>query len=174
MTERPPTLVRERPRGILRVLFRLPVYLYRGPIARLLAWRCVILLTTIGRRTGLPRRTAVSAMRLDDRFVVFAGYAGIRADWYQNILANPEVLVRHGHRCWRATARVVLDPSERRALMERMATYSRRCGPPRPLRPFLRALRIFDYDGEIAFALAHAEELPVIELTPHTPLPRCS
>lgn len=80
MTERPPTLVRHRPRGLIRFLFRLPVYLYRGPIASLLAWRCVVVLTTIGRKTGLPRRTAVSAMRLDDRFIVFAGFAGIQAD----------------------------------------------------------------------------------------------
>ena len=173
MTERPPTLVRHRPRGLIRFLFRLPVYLYRGPIASLLAWRCVVVLTTIGRKTGLPRRTAVSAMRLDDRFIVFAGFAGIQADWYRNILANPEVIVRHGHRCWRATARVVLDPAERRALMERLATYSRRCGPPVPTRPLLRLLRIFDYDAEIAFAVQHAEELPVIELRLHTELPTC-
>ncbi len=173
MKEQPPTLVRHRPRGLRRLLFRLPVYLYRGPIALLLAWRCVILLTTIGRKTGLPRRTAVSAMRLDDRFVVFAGYAGIRADWYRNILANPQVVVRHGLRCWRATARVVMDPAERRTLMARMATYSHRCGPPVPTRPLIRLLRIFDYDAEIAFALEHAEELPVVELRLEEQLPRC-
>ncbi|MCS7050586.1 MAG: nitroreductase family deazaflavin-dependent oxidoreductase [Thermomicrobium sp.] len=173
MTERPPTLVRKRPTGLRRLLFRLPVSLYRGPLASLLAWRCVILLTTTGRKTRLPRQVALSAMRLDDRFVVFAGLAGVQADWYRNILVDPEVVVRLGHRCWRATAHVVLDPTQRRALMERMATYSRRCGPPVLTRPLLRLFRLFDYDAEIAFALAHAEELPVVELRPHTVLPRC-
>lgn len=172
-TQHPPTLVRIRPKGFQRLLLKIPVYLYRGPLASLLAWRCVVLLTTTGRKTNLPRRTALSAMRVDDRFVVFAGLAGIRADWYRNILANPEVIVRYGHRCWRARAQVVLDPAQRRSFMERMATYSRRCGPPRPTRPLLRLLRIFDYDAEIAFALAHAEELPVVEIVPHTALPRC-
>ena len=171
MSERPPTLVRHRPRGLLRLAFKLPVYLYRGPLASLLAWRCVILLTTIGRKTGLPRRTAVSAMRLGDRCIVFAGFAGVRADWYRNLLAHPEVVVRAGNQCWRATAHVVLDPAERRALMTQMAEYSRRCGPPLVVRPLLRLLHIFDYDAEIAFALAHAEELPVVELRPHSQIP---
>lgn len=172
MTERPPTLVRQRPRGLLRLAFRLPALLYRGPIASLLAWRCVILLTTIGRKSGLPRRTAVSAMRLPDRFVVFSGF-GVQSNWYRNLLANPEVIVRYGHQCWRARARVVMDPSQRRTLMEQMAQYSRRCGPPPSLRPLLRLLRVFDYDREIAFALQHAEDLPVVELIPHSELPRC-
>jgi hypothetical protein len=82
-------------------------------------------------------------------------------------------VVRAGNQCWRATARVVLDPAERRALMTQMAEYSRRCGPPLVVRPLLRLLHIFDYDAEIAFALAHAEELPVVELRPHSQIP-CS
>lgn len=172
MSQQLPSLTRPQPRGLLRLFLRLPVYLYHGPLARLLAWRCVVLLTTIGRRTGQPRQVTVSAMRLSDRFIVFAGF-GVQANWYRNILANPEVIVRYGHHCWRARARVVLDPAERRSLMEAMAIYSRRCGPPPVARPLLRLLRIFDYDAEIAFALEHAEELPVVELIPHTSLPHC-
>ncbi len=167
MTARPPTFVRERPRGILRLVLSTPPRLYRGPLACLLAWRCVMLLTTTGRKTGLPRTTAVSFMPVDGRWVIFSGF-GVYSDWYRNIVANPEVTVRIGHRRWRATARVVEDPAHRRELMLRMRDYSRRCGPPVVLRPLLRLLRLFDYDGEIALAVAHADELPVVEITPRT------
>lgn len=169
MVRRPPTFVRERPRGLMRWFLSLPPKLYRGPFARLLAWRCVMLLTTTGRKSGLPRTTAVSCMPVDGRWVVFSGF-GVRSDWYRNILVNPEVTVRVGNRRWRATAHVVEDPARRRELMLRMRDYSRRCGPPLVLRPLLRALHLFDYDREIALAVEHAEELPVVEIIPHTPL----
>ncbi|MCM8748033.1 nitroreductase family deazaflavin-dependent oxidoreductase [Thermomicrobiaceae bacterium CFH 74404] len=169
MTARPPTFVRERPRGLLRLFLAMPPKLYHGPFARLLAWRCVMLLTTTGRKTGLPRTTAVSFMPFADRWIIFSGF-GIHSNWYRNILAHSEVTVRIGNRRWRATAHVVEDPARRRELMLRMRDYSRRCGPPIALRPLLRALRLFDYDAEIALAVAHAEELPVVEIVPHTRL----
>lgn len=163
-----PTLVRERPNPLLRVLFKLPVPLYRGPIAELLKARCVLRLTTIGRRSGQPRTVCVSFMPLDGRYVVFSGF-GIHSHWYQNLRANPEVTIQVGRQRLRATAHVVEDPGRRRELMERMRARSRGCGPPTWIRPLLRLTRIFDYDAEIRLATERAEELPVVELVPHDP-----
>ena len=46
-----------------------------------------------------------------------------------------------------------------------------RFGPPRPLRRLLRRFAHFDYDAELAHAVAHAEDLPMVELVPATSLP---
>ncbi|HEU4759655.1 MAG TPA: nitroreductase family deazaflavin-dependent oxidoreductase [Dehalococcoidia bacterium] len=45
-------------------------------------------LTTIGRKSGKPRRQSVRAIRQDDRVVVVA-MMGQRAQWLKNIRANP-------------------------------------------------------------------------------------
>lgn len=164
-----PTFVRQRPGLLLRLGFKVPRYLYRGPLAELLRTRCVLLLTTTGRKSGLPRTTGVSFMPMDDHYVVFSGF-GVRSNWYRNLRANPEVIVQVGRRRWRATAQPVLDPARRRDLMLRMQQRSRNCGPPTFIRPLLRLSRTFDYDAEIRMAVEHANELPVIEIVPHDPL----
>lgn len=165
MSESAPTFDRERPSRWRRLFFKSLVPVYRGPLAELLRARCVLLLTTTGRRTGLPRTTGVSFMPLAGRYVVFSGW-GIRSDWYRNLLANPEVTIRVGRRRLQATAEPVRDPARRRELMLRMRERSARCGPPRLLRPLLRMTRVFDYDAEIALGVAQAEALPVVELVP--------
>lgn len=165
MTSAQPTFRRQRPGRLLRFFFRAPVWFYRGWLADLFRWRCIMLLTTTGRRSGRPRTTGVSFMPVGDHIVAFAGW-GVRADWYQNLLVNPRVTLQIGRRRLSATARPVEDPARREALMLQMRDRSSQCGPPRPLRPLLRLVRVFDYDGEIAMAVRHARELPVVEFIP--------
>jgi deazaflavin-dependent oxidoreductase (nitroreductase family) len=160
-----PSFARRRANPLLRFFLKVPVLLYRGPLADLLRSRCVMLLTTRGRRSGLQRTGAVSFMPVDNRFVVFSGW-GVNSNWYQNVRANPEVTITVGRRRTRAMAKVVEDPDRRRELMLRMQKRSGGCGPPKPTRPLLKLLRIFDYDGEIKMAVAAGGALPVIELTP--------
>ena len=89
MTSTAPTFDRGRPSRWRRLMFKAPVVLYRDGPAEIMRRRCVMLLTTKGRQSGLPRTGGISFMPLDDRFVVFSGW-GIRSDWYQNLLADPE------------------------------------------------------------------------------------
>jgi deazaflavin-dependent oxidoreductase (nitroreductase family) len=161
-----PTWTRARPGWLGRLFFRLPVLLYHGWLADLFYWRCVMLVTTTGRRSGRPRTTGVSCLPVADGVVAFAGW-GVRADWYRNLRTNPAVVLRLGRRRVRATAQVVMDPERRQALMLRMREQSAQCGPPRWMRPLLRLLGLFDYDREIALAVEHARELPVVEFIPH-------
>jgi deazaflavin-dependent oxidoreductase (nitroreductase family) len=121
-------------------------------------------ITTRGRKSGLRRSTAISFMPVGDHFVVFSGW-GRTSNWYRNVLAEPEVEVQVGRRRMRATARLVPDPEERRQLMLQMQRRSSGCGPPRPMRPILRLLRIFDYEGELTLAVAQGGDLPVLEIT---------
>jgi deazaflavin-dependent oxidoreductase (nitroreductase family) len=148
-------------------MLKVPSLIYRGPLAELMRSRCVLLLTTRGRKTGLPRTGAVSFMPLDDHFVVFSGW-GVGSNWFRNIRANPEVTVTVGRRKLRATARVVEDPERRRQLMLQMRARSSGCGPPRPMRPLLKLTRIFDYQGEIDMAVAAGGTFPVVEIFPNT------
>jgi deazaflavin-dependent oxidoreductase (nitroreductase family) len=149
-------------------MLRLPRLVYFGPLAELLRSRCVMLLTTRGRRTGRPRTTAVSFMPVDGRLVVFSGW-GTASDWYHNVRANPNVRIQVGRRRMRATAHLVEDPDQRAELMRRMRARSSGCGPPRPTRPLLKLTGIFDYQGELDMAVAAGGTLPVIEITPSRP-----
>jgi len=160
-----PTFTRQRANPVLRALLKAPVLLYRGPIADLLRSRCVMLLTTRGRRTGLARTTGVSFMPVDGHYVAFSGW-GVGSDWYRNVLAHREVWITVGRRHMHATARPVEDPQRRRELMLRMQARSSGCGPPRPVRPLLKLAGVFDYDGEISMAVAAGDALPVVEIFP--------
>jgi deazaflavin-dependent oxidoreductase (nitroreductase family) len=151
-------------------MLRLPRFLYVGPLADLLRSRCVLLLTTRGRRTGRRRTAAVSFMPLGDgHLVIFSGW-GVGSDWYANVRADPRVRVRIGRQEVSGMARLVEEPERRRELMLRMQRRSSGCGPPRPMRPLLKATRAFDYDAEIAMAVKAAGTLPVVEIVPDQPL----
>jgi deazaflavin-dependent oxidoreductase (nitroreductase family) len=139
--------------------------MYVGPIGDLMASRCVMLLTTRGRRTGKPRTTPVSYMPLDNRFIVFAGW-GVNSAWYRNLRAEPRVRIKVGRREMRGTARVVGDPARRAQLMRQMQMRSAHCGPPKPVRPLLKLSGLFDYEEEIRMAVAAGGTLPVVEIVP--------
>jgi deazaflavin-dependent oxidoreductase (nitroreductase family) len=155
----------QRPGQLMLSFFKAGACAYRGPLARLMGAYALLLLTTTGRRTGLLRRTALTFQKLDGRYLVLAGM-GTRSDWYQNLLAQPRVEVQIGARRFAATAEPVLDPERRRMLAPGIAAQWDRFGPPRSLRWMLRRWLRFDYDAELAYALAHAEDLPMVELVP--------
>lgn len=150
---------------MLRLLLKAPPLVYYGPIAELLRSRCVMLLTTRGRRTGMPRTNGVSFMPWDGHYVVFSGW-GIDSNWYRNLRADPSVRIKVGRREMQATARLVEDPEARRRLMLRMAERSSGCGPPRLIRPLIKLTGVIDYQGEIDMAVRAGGTLPVIEITP--------
>ncbi|MET7401320.1 nitroreductase family deazaflavin-dependent oxidoreductase [Dactylosporangium sp. NPDC005572] len=73
-----------------------------------------LLLTTRGRRTGRPRRTALIYGRSGDDYVVVGSNGGKDEHplWYHNLLADPEVTVQVAADGFRALARTA--PSEER------------------------------------------------------------
>jgi deazaflavin-dependent oxidoreductase (nitroreductase family) len=106
---------------------------------QLAAWGKVVLLETVGRRSGEPRRTAVGFVaEPDGSLVVAAGSAD--ADWAANLLADPAC---HGtigdvRRAYRAEE---LDgPHRARAIAELILKYGTPAerlgaGPAFRLRP---------------------------------------
>ena len=70
-------------------------------------------LTTTGRRSGRPRQIEIWFTRHGGRYYLVAE-RGSKAQWVQNLLADPAVRVRVGGRRCRGLARVVDRRAERR------------------------------------------------------------
>jgi deazaflavin-dependent oxidoreductase (nitroreductase family) len=72
--------------------------------------RLVLLLTTTGRISGLPRVTPLQYEEINGK--IYIGSArGTMADWYKNIQADPRVKVRVRSREFHGIAEPVADPS---------------------------------------------------------------
>jgi deazaflavin-dependent oxidoreductase (nitroreductase family) len=98
------------------------------------ASRTLILLTTIGARSGQPRTVPLAFTRDGDNYVIIASKAGSPShpDWYHNLVRNPVVTVETGGETFQARARIA-DGAERdrlydaqAALMPNFAEYQRR------------------------------------------------
>ncbi|PXX65510.1 deazaflavin-dependent oxidoreductase (nitroreductase family) [Nocardia tenerifensis] len=66
----------------------------------------LVLLTTVGRRTGKPYTTPMMFHRDGDRLLVIASNIGAptHPDWYQNLARDPEVTVEVGEETYDALA----------------------------------------------------------------------
>jgi deazaflavin-dependent oxidoreductase (nitroreductase family) len=71
--------------------------------------RIVLLLTTTGRKSGLPRVTPLQFEEVDGNYYI-ASARGQDADWFKNIQANPNVHVQIREREFAAVADPVTDP----------------------------------------------------------------
>ena len=88
---------KHKPRGLLRCVLRLPIWLYRLRLGWLLGER-FLLLTHIGRTTGRPRHTFLEVLRRDrvtETYIVASGW-GMHSDWWRNIQHNPDVTITVG------------------------------------------------------------------------------
>ena len=67
----------------------------RTSFTSLLAGLPVVVLNTIGARTGLPRQTPLVAIQDGERIILIASYFGNthHPAWYHNLIAHPEVRV---------------------------------------------------------------------------------
>lgn len=106
----------------------------------------VLLLTTTGRTSGLPRRTPVQYEEVDGEklIVAAAGGAPEAPQWFRNIEADPGVMVQTGGRLWSARAKVA-EPGERDELWRRLIE----------LNPLLDKVQI-----------RAGREIPVVRLVP--------
>ena len=82
----------------------------------------VLLLSTIGAKSGEARTTPVVYLKDGERMIIFASKAGAPENpaWYHNLRANPSVTVEVGNERLDADA-VVLTGEERDRLFNRQA-----------------------------------------------------
>ncbi|MBI2913794.1 MAG: nitroreductase family deazaflavin-dependent oxidoreductase [Chloroflexi bacterium] len=143
--------MKARPPGPLsRLLFRLPVWLYRAKMGWVLDGR-FLLLAHVGRRTGRMRQAVLEVIDFDaEQSMYFVASAwGDKADWFRNIAIRPDVEITVGRRKMRALADILSPGESRRILRE----YGRRH------RIAAAALtRLFGYSGFDAIA----ESVPAV------------
>ena len=126
--------------------------------------RMVLLLTTVGRKTGRPRVTPLVYDQQGDTILV-ASARGARADWFRNIQANPSVHIRIGRRQLAGMATVVTDPDQIADYLERQFQRS-----PRMFGAILRSEGLPSHPSR-GDLLALAARRPMIALRPadHAP-----
>ncbi|MGA5463048.1 nitroreductase family deazaflavin-dependent oxidoreductase [Mycobacterium sp. NPDC050041] len=95
------------------------IWVYRNTGGRLgsrLLWFPAALLTTTGRKSGLPRTTPTLYLRDGDKVVLPASFGGRATDpvWYLNLKENPKVQVQVGPQQREMTARDATDEERER------------------------------------------------------------
>ncbi len=144
------------PRGWKRILWRLPIGLYRIGLGGVLGKR-FLLLTHTGRKTGLPRQAVVEVIRYDpaeETYYVASGF-GERSDWFRNIQKTPQVTIQVGRRKMPASAERLSPEEAERELLD----YARR--HPRALRNLARILgyRIENVEEDVHVL---AQAIPIV------------
>jgi deazaflavin-dependent oxidoreductase (nitroreductase family) len=111
-----------KPSGITRLFFRFPIWLYRLHLGWLLGDRFLMFEHT-GRKSGLTRYAVVEVVWHDpstDSYYIASGW-GEKADWFQNIQQDPQVMLHTGRRHMPATA-VHLSVDDATAVLLNYAT----------------------------------------------------
>ena len=100
--------------------------LTRGRVLGRVGGQPVLLLETVGRRTGQPRTTPVQYLADGDTFVVVASNAGAARPpaWYLNLRANPHARIRVGARSIDVRAQEA-TAQERAELWQRLTAANR-------------------------------------------------
>lgn len=146
------------PSGVSRLLFRLPIALYKIGLGGLLGGR-FLLLNHIGRKTGSPRQAVVEVVRHDptnDTYIIASGF-GEGSQWFQNLMHAPDVTIQVGRRTLLVRARRL--SAEEAA--DEMADYVRR--NPKAARA-LAGFMGFEMDGTEAGYRELGAQLPFVAL----------
>ena len=123
--------------------------------------RLILLLITTGRKTGLPRTTPLQYEQIDED-IYLGSTLGQKADWFKNILANPQVEVRVKSKRFRGVAEPVTDPVRIADFLAlRLKRHPRIIGaimrseglPERPDRAQLET-----YAAQLAMVVIHSEK----------------
>lgn len=150
----------EPPSGVRRLLWRLPIQLYRMRIGWLLGGR-MMLITHTGRVSGVKRQAVIEVVEQDpsDGSYVAASGFGVGADWYQNVTTTPDVTIQVGSRTVPATATPVSADDG----PDLMARYAAR--HPRAAKGLCRIMG-FAVDGSASDYRAVGSHLPFVRFTP--------
>lgn len=154
-----------KPRGIWRIAFRLPVYLYRCKLGWLLGHR-FLLLIHVGRRTGSRHQTVLEVLeyrKASLEAIVMSGF-GRQSDWFRNIEARPDdVAVVIGSHRFKARYRLLSDAEA----VQVFRGYEKRNAVVMPVvRRVLSRLLGWKYSGSDADLLRAVGQLPLVAFCP--------
>lgn len=146
------------PRGFSRVIWRLPIGLYRAHLGWLLTSH-FLLLEHIGRKSGQVRQVVLEIIKRDkasDIYFVAAGF-GPTSDWYQNLLKTPRAKIQSGVRKADVIAEVMSIEDAERLILD----YARRY--PTVLRTLARIIGYEVGKGEVDYR-GFAKVVPIVAL----------
>lgn len=152
------------PTGLRRLLWRLPIRLYRMGLGPLLGRR-IMLLTHTGRVSGRPRQVVIEVVQKDGHGYVAASGFGPRADWYRNVMANPDVTLQIAGKRIQATA-APLATDEGAEIMARYAPRH-----PAAARQLCKLMG-FAVDGSVEDYRQVGRHIPFVRFTPRPTPPR--
>ncbi|ADJ50055.1 hypothetical protein AMES_8229 [Amycolatopsis mediterranei S699] len=97
-----------------------------GKVGGMFDGKNVLLLTTIGAKSGEERLSPLVYTLDGDRYVIAASMGGAPKNpaWYHNLVANPKVTVEVGTEKFEATATVIADRAERDRLYAGMVAHA--------------------------------------------------
>src|SRR6266700_6479870 len=134
-----------------RFITNMHIHLYRrtkGVIGARIAGRSLLLLMTIGRKSGQERTTPLIYLKDGNDYILIASYGGAPQDplWFRNLQENPHVKIQDGPEVLHVTARKA-NPEERARLWPMVTS------------------RIPQYTD---FQTKTTREIPLVILTPKT------
>jgi deazaflavin-dependent oxidoreductase (nitroreductase family) len=148
------------PRGILKLLLRLPIWLYQAHLGRLLGKR-FLMVEHIGRKSGEIRQTVLEVVgheRDTGVYYVASGF-GEKSDWLLNIRENPIVTIHVAGSRFRAGAERLHSDKAGDVLMG----YAR--AHPLAMRELMKILG-YRLNGSEADIRASGSILPVVAFRP--------
>ncbi|MEH6610650.1 MAG: nitroreductase/quinone reductase family protein [Halioglobus sp.] len=100
-----------------------------GRFGARMGWIDVVLVTTVGRKSGKERVVPIACYPHKDSVVVSASNSGLASHpaWYLNMQANPEITVKLGQQQFDAVAEEVPE-EEREALWAKVVKINRHQG----------------------------------------------
>lgn len=136
----------KKPGRLTRLIYRAPIWLYRLGLGGVMGENKV-LINHIGRRSGKPRQATVEVIQHEkgtNVYLVASGF-GEKSDWFQNLMAHPDVTIQVGRNRMAAHAEC-LPPSQ---ATEILLDYSQR--NPRGMRAFASMLgyHLVDYEEDV-------------------------
>ncbi len=160
------------PGTLNRLLFKMPLLWWRAGLGNVLG-PGMLVLTTWGRKSHLPRHTMLSYTPLNGHIYLGAGW-GTRCDWLQNLVANPHVTLQvcsrpvtgmDGEAVIPAIARRVVDEDEFSQITMRLFE----TGGDSHFKPWLSSLGIA-YDAEEMIAQRERIFQIALDLQPVKPV----
>ena len=151
------------PRGLARLLWRAPIWLYRLGLGGLLGQRFVYL-THTGRKSGQPRHTVLEVIDHDKTtgaYFVASGF-GDKSDWYRNVMANPQVNIQVGRKHMPARAERLPEASAEKELL----SYNQRY--PTLIRILARVIG-YKLNGTEEDVRGLAHFIPIVAFYPEQP-----
>ncbi|MEM7362906.1 MAG: nitroreductase family deazaflavin-dependent oxidoreductase [Pseudomonadota bacterium] len=114
----------QKPTGLRRLLFRLPIQLYRLNLGWLLGGR-FMLVNHVGRKSGQVRQVVLEVVKHDKEHNIYylASGFGKKSDWYRNLQAQPDVMVQVGRAKMDVHARFLTAEESGKMMVEYGRTY---------------------------------------------------